>query len=173
MAAALILADVQRKMVEGDMPVPAAAGVRPALESLLERARDAGAVVVHVQNDGGDGEPDEAGSEGWELVLPTVPGELVLRKTGPDTFADNPDLAESLAAEGVDRVVVAGMQSEYCIAASSRGALRHGFAVALVSDAHATYDDEDSAAAIAARAQRELVHDGVAALPAAGIDCAG
>lgn len=172
-ATALILVDVQRNMLEGDLPVPTAAEVRPALESLLARARDAGAVVVHVQNDGAEGDPDEPGTEGWELVLPAAPGEQVVCKAEPDTFADNPDLAASLSAAGVEGVVVAGMQSEYCIAATSRGALRHGFTVTLASDAHATYDDECRAITIAARVQRELVHDGVAALPAAGIDFAG
>src|SRR5262245_4074886 len=46
MATALLLVDVQRNMLEGNTPVPAADQVRPALQSLLARARTAGALVV-------------------------------------------------------------------------------------------------------------------------------
>jgi nicotinamidase-related amidase len=116
-------------MLEGDAPVPAAGQVWAGLEALLTAARAAGAVVVHVQNDGSSGEPDEPETDGWRLVFPAIGGELVVRKDVPDTLVANPDLAWSLREQGVDRVVVAGMQSEYCVEAISRGALGHGFEV--------------------------------------------
>lgn len=169
MTDALLLVDVQRNMLEDPAPVPGVAEVRPALEALLAGARAAGVLVVQVQNDGGPGEPDEPGSPGWELALPAQSGELVLRKTEPDTFASNPDLGPALAERGVHRLVVAGMQSEYCIAATSRGAVRHGFAVVLVSGAHATYDDSDPAPVISATIERDLLGDGVAVVPVAEI----
>ncbi len=153
MATALLLVGVQRNMLEGSTPVPAAGQVRPALQSLLARARTAGALVVHIQNDGPQGSPDEPGTEGWELVFAPVPGELAVRKTEPDVFTADACLAPALTARGVDRVVVAGMQSNYCIAQTSRGALRHRFTVLLASGAHATYDEQDSAAIISASAE--------------------
>src|SRR5258708_39717646 len=61
MATALLLAGVQRNMLEGSTPVPAAGQVRPVLQSLLARARTAGALVVHIQNDGPQGSPGEPG----------------------------------------------------------------------------------------------------------------
>ena len=170
MRTALLLVDVQRNMLEGDAPVPAAGQVRPALEALLATARGAGALVVHVQNDGAPGEPDEPETEGWRLVLPATGGELVVRKDVPDTFAANPELARSLRERGVDRVVVAGMQSEYCVEATSRGALGHGFEVLLASGAHATYDDGSVAAVeISTGVEKELGTEGVRVLPAAGV----
>jgi nicotinamidase-related amidase len=162
MNTALLLVDVQRNMLEGDGAIPAAPLVRPALTALLERARAAGAVIVHVQNDGSDGDPDRPGTPGWELVLPPAGGELVVRKDQPDTFASSPGLAGTLREHGVRRVVVAGMQSEYCIQATARAARAAGFDVVLAAGAHATYDDGTApAAVISAQVEQGLVPDGV------------
>src|ERR1700746_1177250 len=89
MTRALMLIDVQRNMLEQPAPVPSAPSIRDALEDLLLRARRAGALVVHVQNDGPPGEPDEPGTDGWQLVFPVSAGELIMRKDQPDTFAAN------------------------------------------------------------------------------------
>jgi nicotinamidase-related amidase len=170
MTTALLFIDVQRNMLEGDHPVPAAGEVRPALAALLATARSARAPVVHVQNDGPPGEPDEPHTDGWQLVFPAADGELVVRKDQADTFADNPDLAQSLRDRGVDRVVVAGMQSEYCVHATGRGALGHGFDVVLASGAHATYDaGAVGAADISVGVEKELGTEGALVLPAADV----
>ena len=121
MTRALMLIDVQRNMLEPPTPVPAAASIREALQDLLLRARGAGALVIHVQNDGPPGEPDEPGTDGWQLVFPARAGELIVRKDQPDTFAANPALVKDLAAKEITEVVMAGMQSNYCVAESSRG----------------------------------------------------
>jgi len=168
MTTALRLIDVQRNMLEGNTPVPAAGQVRPALQSLLARARTADALVVHIQNDGPQGSPDEPQTDGWELVFPPVPGELAVRKAEPDVFTADACLATTLTARGIDRVVVAGLQSN-CVEQASRGALRHGFTVLLASGAHATYDKHDSAAVISASVETALSRDGVTVLPATDI----
>jgi len=160
MVTALLLVDVQRDMLEPPRPVAAHVEVRRALESLLLRARDEGAFVVHVQNDGPPGDPDEPQTPGWELVFKARPDELVVRKNQSDAFT-NASLAISLKAKDVNRVVVAGMQSEYCVAATCRGALRNGLEVVLAAGAHATYDEVDSASNISARVEGELGREGV------------
>jgi nicotinamidase-related amidase len=164
MTRALMLIDVQRNMLEPPTPVPAAASIREALQDLLLRARGAGALVVHVQNDGPPGEPDEPGTDGWQLVFPAGAGELIVRKDQPDTFAANPALAKDLAAKEITEVVMAGMQSNYCVAESSRGALKHGLQAILASGAHATYDENEPASAISAQIERELATEGITVL---------
>jgi len=162
---ALMLIDVQRNMLEPPAPVPSAASVREALEVLLLRARSAGAFVVHVQNDGPPGGADEPGTDGWQLVFPVSAGELIVRKDESDTFAANPALARDLADKGITEVVIAGMQSNYCVAESSRGALNGGFQAIVASGAHATYDENEPASAISARIERELAAEGITVLP--------
>ena len=166
MTIALMLVDVQRNMLEGASPVPAAREVGPAIESLLARARAQQAVVVQVQNDGPRGDPDEPHTPGWELVFAATSADLVVRKQQQDAFASDAGFASTLRARGVDRVVVAGMQSNYCVTATIRGALRHGFRVILASGAHATYDERDAASAIAATVDAALSVEGVTVLQA-------
>jgi nicotinamidase-related amidase len=172
MTTALLLIDAQRNMLEGDTPIPDAKRVRPELESLLARARAAAATVVHVQNDGSAGDPDEPHTAGWELVLAPVEGEVVVRKDQCDTFAANPTLASELHGSGVQRVIVAGMQSEYCVLETARAALGLGFDVVLAADAHGTYDGAASAADIAASVEEELGQAGARVLSSDGISFA-
>lgn len=58
-------------------------------------------------------------------------------------------------------VVVAGMQSEYCVRETSLSALRRGHRVTLVRGAHATYDGDAPAGTIARRIEEELGAAGV------------
>jgi nicotinamidase-related amidase len=64
MAAVLLLVDVQRNMLEPPEPVPAADTVSAAIEDVVARARFAGAVVVHIRNNGPEGAPDAPGVPG-------------------------------------------------------------------------------------------------------------
>ncbi len=158
---ALVLVDAQRNMLEGAELVPSAASVRAVLGGLLDNARASRAVIVHVMNDGSHGDPDEPFTPGWELVFEPGEEEIVVRKDQSDTFAANPDLADTLRKRQVERVVIAGMQSEFCIEATSRGALAEGFKVSLPRGAHATYDGEESAADVSALSERSLEAEGV------------
>ena len=168
MADALLLVDVQINMLEPPNPVRNNKEIRAALESLLRRARSAGAFVVHVQNDGKPGDPDEPETPGWNLAFQARNGELVVRKTQSDAFT-NDNLVRWLEERKVDSVVVAGMQSNYCVEATCRGALQHHIRVTLASGAHATYDEGKSAVEISADVERELRSDGVKVFPAENI----
>jgi hypothetical protein len=79
--------------------VPAAEPLTEVVRGLVTRARAAGAVLVHLQNDGPAGAVDEPGTPGWELYLPIQkgPDEVVVRKTDDDGF-DGTDLGGLLTA---------------------------------------------------------------------------
>lgn len=111
------------------------------MADVLERARRAGALVVHLQNDGAAGAIEEPGAPGWRLHLPVLsgPNEIVIRKTGDDGFAGT-GLADLLEQRNVDAVVVCGLLSEMCVSATARAGLSHGYRVLVPHDAHATYD---------------------------------
>jgi nicotinamidase-related amidase len=62
------------------------------------------------------------------------------------------------------------MQSEYCVEATSHGALGHGFEVLLASGAHATNGDGSVAAAeISTGVEKKLGTEGIRVLPAGGM----
>ncbi|MEN2420374.1 cysteine hydrolase family protein [Streptomyces rimosus] len=140
-AEALIVVDVQSAFFEGEGAAPHAAAVQKRLEDLVDRARAAGALIVHLQNDGAPGMSDETGTKGWELHLPVVPGprEVVIRKTEDDGFHETP-LGDLLTGAGVRSLVVCGVMSEMCVLATARSALEREYRVVLPHDAHGTYD---------------------------------
>jgi nicotinamidase-related amidase len=175
MSLALLVIDVQHNMVAGPYAVPDAPSFLDRFEQRIEKARMQGELVVFVQNDGPEGDVDEPGSEGWQLWFEPIVGERVVRKTTQNVFESNPDLADELRELGVDRVELIGMQSEFCVQASARGAKAHQFAVALNPQLHATFHDgtpatnapgasyEISATELAAKVHAGLIEDGTLA----------
>jgi nicotinamidase-related amidase len=157
-ATVLLLVDVQRNMLLPPEPVPDAEAVGRAVEGLLARARSAGASVVHVRNTGGPGEPDEPGTDGWLLVHEVAGGEHVVDKTTPDSFHGT-GLGDVVPADA--DVVVAGMQSDYCVRATALAALDRGHRVTLAGGAHATYPGARPAAEVSRDVEAELAARGV------------
>lgn len=159
MTSVLLVVDAQQNMLLPPEPVPDAAAVSHAIERTLRDAREAGATVVHIRNAGGLGDPDEPGTPGWQLVFDVHDGERIVDKPEPDAFAHT-DLAE-LVPPGAHLILV-GMQSDYCIAATARAAVARAHPVTLVRGAHATYPDgHEPAEDIEARVEKELAEAGV------------
>lgn len=136
---ALLLIHIQRAFVEVGSPVPGARRLLSAVHEQLARARAAGAVVIHLQNDGDDGAPDAPGSWGWELAVAPAGDESVLRTIDDNGFAGT-GLSDLLDDRAVSSISVCGLMSEMCVAATTRSALELGYEVVLAHDSHATYD---------------------------------
>lgn len=155
---ALLLIDAQVNMFDAKNPVFEAEELLGRLVKLLALARASGTQAVFIQNNGGAGEPDEPHTEGWllhpEFALQN--GDIVLQKSQNDAFTQT-DLLERLRRQGIQKLIVAGLQSEFCIAANCKKAVELGFGVTLVSDAHSTYNQPgETAADIRSRINREL-----------------
>lgn len=136
----MLVVDVQRGLVTGAQAVADADSFVTRLGGLLWRARDAAVPVIHVQDDGTDpGSPIRRGGPGWELVLEVGIDETVIHKSEDDAFRGT-DLHDVLQGARADRLVVVGIQSEMCVAATAHGALDRGYAVVLPRDGHTTYD---------------------------------
>jgi len=168
-ATALLIVDVQRNMFESSPPVADGIELLATLAELIARARTAGAHVVFVRNNGTAPDPDVPGTPGWELVsaLPRLSAEPIVDKRAPDAF-EGTNLGGLLKARGVRRIVVAGLQSEFCIAATCRGGKMRGYEVTLVRDGHGTMDGPAATAqAIIARENAALAAESVAELVAA------
>jgi len=131
---ALVVIDMQRGVIAGNHEVEA---VTRNVATLVDRAREAQVPVVWVQ----DHNELEKGSPEWQLVDDLVPreGEVRIDKEYGDSF-EATDLEPRLAELGVERLVVAGAQTDACIRSTLHGALTRGYDVTLVSDAHTTED---------------------------------
>ena len=136
-AQALLVVDVQRGWVSGSHAVDSAESLLARLQDGLAAARAGGALVIHVQDVGEADSSVPPGSPGRELALPVLPGETVLPKTVDDAFLET-GLQDLLRSAGVRTVVIGGLQSEMCVAATARGALARSFSVVLPRDLHST-----------------------------------
>ena len=165
---ALVLIDAQVNMFAEGGSVFEGEKLLETLKQLLVRARSARLTVVYVQNNGGEGDPDMPGTQGWQIHPALAPeaGDLIIQKHTPDSFLET-NLQSLLAARQIKHLVIAGMQTEMCIEATCRQAQRLGYEVTLVKDAHGTFDgSKQTAAQIIARYNEELSE--VATLEEAG-----
>lgn len=144
---ALMIIDAQVNMFDPQHSVHNAEGILKKLQTLLSLARASNTLVVYVQNNGRPGEVDEPRTEGWLLhpELPIKDGDLIVQKTELDAFSKT-DFYSRLQKIGIKKLIIAGMQSEYCIAANCKKARELGFDVILVMDAHTTYPSAEQTA---------------------------
>jgi nicotinamidase-related amidase len=61
--------------------------------------------------------------------------DIRIRKTTPDAFLRT-DLHAILQERSIERVIICGMHSEFCVDTTTRKALALGYPVILVADAH-------------------------------------
>jgi nicotinamidase-related amidase len=66
-------------------------------------------------------------------------GDIVIQKNTPDAFYKT-NLCEKLESKGIRNLIVAGLQTEYCVDTTCRRAFSLGYNVTLVKDAHSTWD---------------------------------
>ena len=137
MTSALLVVDVQNGVVDGMLGRDE---LIATIGRLVESARDAGRLVVWVQH---AGEGLVRGSEAWQIVPELGPqeGEPVVEKQHRSAFGDT-GLGALLREYGVERVVLVGAQSAFCVDMAGKHALAEGFDVTWVSDGHGNGDQE-------------------------------
>jgi nicotinamidase-related amidase len=141
MSTALVIIDVQQGMFAAPLRPYRPDELLVTIRALQDRARAANIPVLHVQHAGGTGEPLARGTSGFAIHPQVSPraGEEVVVKDRCDAFLGT-GLDARLRALGVGRLVIAGMQTEYCVDTTTRAAFAHGYKVTLAADAHSTFD---------------------------------
>ncbi|NNC78752.1 MAG: isochorismatase family protein [Acidimicrobiales bacterium] len=168
---ALLVIDVQNDVVVNAHRRDDVVG---RIASLVARARAEDVPVIWVQHS-----DDElpADTPGWQIVpeLPVAVGEPIIHKHHRDSF-DGTSLATELERLGVDRLVITGSQTDFCVRWTLHGAQTRGYHTTLVTDAHTT-DDGDADIPTAAqliehtnRYWRTQSHGGHTADTAAAVD---
>ncbi|MGW7348472.1 isochorismatase family cysteine hydrolase [Streptomyces sp. NPDC054854] len=141
---------------DADSLVPSVRKVLPALQEVLERARDASAPVVYVNDNFGQwrshhGELVQAALAGRhpELVEPVLPDEesLFIVKARHSIFYETP-LAYLLGQLEVRRLVLCGQVTEQCILYSALDAHIRHFDVTVAPETVAHIDEELAQAAL-------------------------
>lgn len=152
---ALIVVDVQRDFLPGgSLGVPDGDAVVPVINAYAEKFAAAGLPVAATRDwhpedhcsfaaQGGPWPPhcvrDTAGAEFADALRLPADVMLISKATRSDADAysgfDGTGLAERLREDGVRRVFVGGLATDYCVLATVRDALAAGFEVAVLTDA--------------------------------------
>jgi nicotinamidase-related amidase len=134
---ALIMVDLQNTYAEGIMKLE---NVEPALDeaaTLLDRARSAGAKIIHIQHDAGEGSPYDVRDRIGAIHDKVAPrdGETIIHKNFPSSFVQT-NLQEELG--DIQNLVLAGFMTHMCINSTARSGFSLGFAPTVVAAATAT-----------------------------------
>jgi nicotinamidase-related amidase len=135
----LVLIDYQNTYTTGVMELDGWQDALDAGARLLARARQEGAKVVHVVNDGGEGTPYDVRAEIGAIHPSVAPldGEPVVVKKAPNAFVGT-DLDRHVDAAGHGDLVLAGFMTHMCVAFTAQGAFLRGNRPTVVADACAT-----------------------------------
>ncbi len=118
------------------------------INGLIDKARRSDVPIFWIQHcEAEEGNPLHPDLKGWQIHPELNRGEkdVYVRKSHPDSFQDT-RLEKELDSRGVEKLIVAGLQTEYCIDTTCRRAYSLGYEVILIEDGHSTYDNEDFSA---------------------------
>lgn len=139
---ALLIIDVQAGMfMEAEQPC-AGEQMLANINHLLAQARASEMPVIYVQHGSPVGSSLEPGTPGWQIHSAIAPlaTEPIVQKRFPDSFQET-NLQAVLTERGIKQLIIAGMQTEFCVDTTCRRAASLGYDVTLVQDAHSTFSN--------------------------------
>lgn len=144
---ALLLIDLQAGLLNGPEVPYRKAQFMVHINQLIRQARKASVPIFFAQHTGPKGSPLEAGSDLWQLGagVEWEANDTMFEKTRPSCF-DGTALQARLTALGIERLVIAGMKTQFCVDTTCRAAQSLGFQPILVVDAHTCMDTQAASA---------------------------
>ncbi|HUR88876.1 MAG TPA: cysteine hydrolase family protein [Ramlibacter sp.] len=141
MNTAVIVIDMQQALCSGPEEAWDIERVTANVNDIVTHARTLGVPVIMIQHEETSG-PLQYGTDGWQIfeAVATDPTDLLLQKRSCDSF-HNTQLHAFLERHGVHRLVICGLQTDFCVDTTVRRALSLGYDVTLVADAHSTMDN--------------------------------
>ena len=161
----LLVVDMQRALTEDEELYDAEAFMDRNIR-LIDAARKNNVEVIFVQHDAGEGSGFSAGDEGYEIDPRVAPkeGEKVFVKTINSCFG-NKDFKAYMEQQEDKRLMVIGLQTNYCIDATVKSAFERGFDVIVPEGTNSTFDNDYMTGETTVAYYNEDVWDGVAELP--------
>ena len=161
----LLVVDMQRALTEDEGLYDAEAFMDRNIR-LIDAARKNNVEVIFVQHDAGEGSGFSAGDEGYEIDPRVAPkeGEKVFVKTINSCFG-NKEFKAYMEQQEDKRLMVIGLQTNYCIDATVKSAFERGFDVIVPEGTNSTFDNNYMTGETTVAYYNEDVWDGVAELP--------
>jgi nicotinamidase-related amidase len=113
------------------------------IKGLIEKARASKAPVYYILHTEKGDSPRAEGQPLWQVHPEIAPKETdpFIIKYHSDSFQDT--VLEGMLKENeIGKLVLCGLQSEYCVDTTCRSAFAHGYEVELAMDGHSTFDSE-------------------------------
>jgi nicotinamidase-related amidase len=139
--AALLIIDVQSELFQKSTRVYKADEFLDHLQALAGYAHTLGLPVIYIQHSSNAFLIQ--GSPGWQLhpQLQPLEGDPIIYKKHPSAF-EGTELKALLDAKGIQKLWISGMVTHGCVKATSLDALKRGYQVVLVSDAHSSFSKD-------------------------------
>jgi nicotinamidase-related amidase/GNAT superfamily N-acetyltransferase len=113
------------------------------VRTLISEARKNGVEVIYVRHDDGEGKLLSKGNDGYDVCRQFAPeaGERIFDKSVNSPFRDS-GLLEYLRSKGIKKLIVAGLQTDYCIDATVKCGFEYGFEMIVPEYCNSTFDNE-------------------------------
>lgn len=141
MKTALLIIDMQKGSFTPDAARFDVDGLVARLNALARRVRASGGLVIFIQHNGPEGDPHHPNEDGWHLLasLETEASDAIVTKTACDAFLGT-TLEQVLTDNEIERLIVTGCATDYCVDTTLRSALARGYGTIAAIDGHTTAD---------------------------------
>ena len=155
----LLVIDVQKGIIDDELY--ACETFLDRVVRLIDTARKNNVEVIYVQHDDGPGSGFSAGDEDFEIADQAAPakGEKVFTKTVCSSFS-NKELAAYLEQQEDKRLMIVGLQTDFCIDATVKSAFERGFKVLIPEGTNSTFGNDYMSGETAVRYYNEFVWPG-------------
>ena len=137
---ALIIVDMQTALVEAE-PYNRVTVIEN-IKVLLDSCRKKGIPVIYVHHDGGMGDDLDQGIVGWKIYkdIAPLPDEKIFEKHYNSAFRKT-GLHEYLQEKGIKKIILCGMQTEYCLDVTCKVAFEYEYEVTIPQSTTTTFDN--------------------------------
>ncbi|MBR6136282.1 MAG: isochorismatase family protein [Clostridia bacterium] len=137
----LLVVDMQKGIVDDELY--AFDSFMEKTVRLVDAARKNGVEVIFVQHDAGENTGLSVGDEAFEIIdeLSPEPGEKVFVKKINSCFG-NKDFREYMEKQEDRRLMIIGLQTNYCIDCTVKSAFERGFEVLIPEGTNTTFDND-------------------------------
>ena len=137
----LLVVDVQKALTEDEGLYNAGSFIEN-VTALISAARKNRTEVIYVQHDAGEGSGFSVGDEDFEIDSRVAPqqGEKIYIKKINSCFG-NKDFAAYMEKQEDKRLMITGLQTDFCIDATVKSAFEKGYDVIVPEGANSTFDN--------------------------------
>lgn len=138
---ALLVVDVQKGLFFQKTPVYKEKELIQHINNLIDIARTNNISIIFIQHSNKG--ILKIGSDGWNLhpEIKPLSYEPIISKSNASAFQDT-ILNDLLINDNINKLYVIGLTTHGCVKATCNDALKLGYNVTLVSDAHSSYSDK-------------------------------